>query len=128
MPMLEGIPVSLIVAVIGAYGLNGLVPIFWYVDHRRMQKQREDDQTDRQKQREQDKKDLQKVLDQYKDDMRRVSHFYETNVELVKNYEKLAGELTTIVQLNTQVQTQLVEKIKNNMFCPIVRERTPEGK
>ena len=99
-PLLEGIPMGLIVAVVGAYGLNGLVPIFWYVDHRRMQAQREADQKDRQKQREQDKKDLQTVLNQYKEDMRRVTHFYETNVELVKSYEKLSGELNPLFSEN----------------------------
>lgn len=46
---------------------------------------------------------------------------YENNVLLVENYQKLANDLATIIHLNTQVMTKLVEKIDNNLFCPIVK-------
>ncbi|MFZ5774040.1 MAG: hypothetical protein ACOY3Z_00950 [Thermodesulfobacteriota bacterium] len=50
---------------------------------------------------------------------------YENNVLLVKGYEKLASDLTSIIHLNIQAQTRLVEKIENNMYCPVIRERGP---
>jgi hypothetical protein len=54
-----------------------------------------------------------------------VTQYYNSNVELVERYEKLAGELSGIIHLNTQIQTRLVEKIDNNLFCPIIREKDP---
>lgn len=50
---------------------------------------------------------------------------YENNVLLVKGYEKLASDLTSIIHLNIQAQTRLVEKIENNMYCPVIREKGP---
>lgn len=46
---------------------------------------------------------------------------YENNVLLVENYQKLANELAGIIHMSTQVMTKLVEKIDNNLFCPIVK-------
>ncbi len=103
MGLLEGIPVSVVVSIVYVLGLPGLVMIMWYVDHRRYDK----------------------ILSIYKQDMTQVTRFYENNVDLVKHYEKLASDLSSIIHLNTQVQTQLVEQIKHNMFCPIVREKGP---
>lgn len=53
-----------------------------------------------------------------------VVRMYENNAELVKGYEGLAGELTSIIHLNTQVQTHLADAVKNNQFCPTVRKET----
>ncbi len=103
MGLLEGIPVSLVVSIVYVLGLPGLVMILWYVDHRRYDK----------------------ILSVYKSDMTQVTRFYKNNVDLVKHYENLANDLASIIHLNTQVQTQLVEKIKHNMFCPMVREKGP---
>ena len=47
---------------------------------------------------------------------------YESNVLLVESYQKLANELATIIHMSTQVMTKLVEKIDNNMFCPMIKE------
>ena len=52
---------------------------------------------------------------------------YENNVILVESYQKLAGELAGIIHLSTQVMTKLVEKIDNNLFCPITREGRKNG-
>jgi len=103
MGLLEGLPVSVMVSVVYVLGLPGLVMILWYVDHRRYDR----------------------ILLIYKEDMAQVTRFYENNVDLVKHYENLASDLSSIIHLNTQVQTQLVEQIKHNMFCPIVREKGP---
>lgn len=113
MGLLEGLPVSFISMAIYALGLPGVVLIMWYVDQRRYERQ--------EKKRDED---LNKVLAAYHDDVRAVTRFYEDNVLLVKNYERLASELAGIIHLNTQAQTRLVEAIKNNMFCPVVRKET----
>ncbi|MBU1565569.1 MAG: hypothetical protein KJ630_08065 [Proteobacteria bacterium] len=47
---------------------------------------------------------------------------YDNNVLLVEAYQKLAGELAGIIHMSTQVMTKLVEKIENNLFCPIVKD------
>jgi len=52
---------------------------------------------------------------------------YESNVLLVENYQKLANELAGIIHLSTQVMTKLVEKIENNLFCPIVKKGGSSG-
>jgi len=125
MPLLEGIPMWFIGMTISAMGSPGIVLVLWYVDHRKIERIRREDQKTMHKMREEDKEAMNKVLAEYKDDVRKVSHFYDSNVKLVENYEKLAGELADIIHLNTQAQTMLVEQIKNNMFCPMVREKGP---
>jgi len=147
-PILEGIPMWFVGSVIGTLGTPGVVLVMWFVDHRRLSRQREADKQALERQREFDKQNLDKVLaqidldrkerfqrraddrraldgilDQYEKDVTRVTRFYEANVDLVKNYEKLAGELMQVIHLNTQVQTRMVERIDNNMFCPVIRER-----
>ena len=52
---------------------------------------------------------------------------YENNVLLVENYQKLSNELAGIIHMSTQVLTKLVEKIDNNMFCPMVKKGGPHG-
>lgn len=48
---------------------------------------------------------------------------YDNNIEFVKNYEKLAGNLTDLVHVNVQAMTRMVEKITSNQWCPIVRRK-----
>jgi hypothetical protein len=48
---------------------------------------------------------------------------YENNVVLVESYQKLANELAGIIHMSTQVLTKLVEKIDNNLYCPMVKEK-----
>lgn len=123
MGLLEGLPVSFISMAIYALGLPGVVLIMWYVDNRRYERQEKKRDEDLKAQEKEREKDLNKVLSAYHDDVRTVTRFYEDNVLLVKNYQKLADDLSGIIHLNTQAQTQLVEQIKHNMFCPMVREK-----
>ena len=81
-------------------GLTGLILILWWVDQRR----------------------IDKILTRYKEHFGSVVKMYEDNVKLVKDYNKLAEDLANIIHLNTQTQTQLVESIKHNQFCPQVRK------
>lgn len=102
--MLGAIPLPYVIGIVSALGLPGLVLILWYVDNRRTNE----------------------ILRQYKADMDTVRSMYESNVRLVEKYEKLANELTTIIRLNTQAISQLSERIDNNYFCPLVREKGPQ--
>lgn len=57
-----------------------------------------------------------------------VVRMYEDNVVLVRNYEKTADGLQTVIHLSTKAMTMMMEKINNNHYCPIVRERSkPDG-
>jgi hypothetical protein len=114
--MLEGLSISFIALIVSTLGLPGMAVVFWYVDQRR---------TDRMMA--EHKKELAEVLDRYKTDVQKISRFYEDNILLVKGYERLAGDLTSIIHLNTQAQTHLVDQIRNNMFCPVIREKGPRG-
>lgn len=99
--MIEGLPISTITLVVNVLGLPGMIFVVWYVDQKR----------------------IDKVLKKYDANMAQVVRMYEDNVLLVKGYEKLATELTSIIHLNTQVQTNLVNAINNNMFCPLSRKQ-----
>gem|GEM_PF-1182547 len=52
-----------------------------------------------------------------------VVRMYENNVEMVRDYHKLADDLTGIITLTTRTLEALVQKVDNNMFCPAVREK-----
>lgn len=134
MGLIEGLSLGTVSTIIYLLGLPGAVLVLWYVDNRRydkLEKKRDKEinliiQTMREETRtiqREAKVELNRVLEAYKDDVRTVSRFYEDNVLLVKNYQKLADDLAGIITLNTQVQTKLVEQIKNNMFCPVLREQ-----
>lgn len=109
-PMLAGLSLTEIIAIFNVFGYPGLILIFWWVDGRRAALHQA--QTE-------------KILKRYKDDVDMVTRYYNANVELVEHYEKLSGQLSDIIHLNTQVQTRLVEKIDNNLFCPVIREKGP---
>lgn len=121
--MIEGLSLSFVATVVYAMGLPGAVLIMWYVDNRRyerMDKKRDEEINRMEKKRDEE---VNRILTAYHEDVRTVTRFYEDNVLLVKSYQKLADDLANIITLNTQVQTQLVEQIKHNMFCPVIREK-----
>ncbi|MDH3975515.1 MAG: hypothetical protein OEV42_14655 [Deltaproteobacteria bacterium] len=60
------------------------------------------------------KESFTKVERANKERFEEVLSMYEKNVELVKDYEKVAGDLVSVIQLNTQVSTKLAERIKKN--------------
>jgi len=78
--------------------------------------------------------DVTRILSQYKDDVSGIKRLYENNVHLVQDYgkaynrlETLYSETIAIISLNTQTQTHLADQIKNNMYCPMIREKGPNG-
>lgn len=48
---------------------------------------------------------------------------YDRNVGLVKGYEKIANDLQELVILVTSTMQTLVEHIRNNLYCPLRRDR-----
>lgn len=111
-------------------GLPGLVFIIWHYDNKRDQRK----DALRNKEIAERERAVSLILTQYKDDVAEIKKLYENNAGLVKDYNKiylrqehLYTETISIISLNTQTQTKLVENIKNNMFCPIIRrEKGPQ--
>ena len=138
--MIEGLSLTLIMSVVSMLGLPGLILIFWYVDQRRYERDRKelierDARRDQQNTERGTKRDAQHLAEitimkeqftaattLYEKRFEAVVRMYEDNVLLVKGYERLASELTNVILLNTQINTKLVERIDNNLFCPIVKE------
>lgn len=50
------------------------------------------------------------------------AQFYKDNVELVKNYQRIANDLSDLIVSNVSVLQRLAGLIENNMQCPVVRE------
>ena len=50
------------------------------------------------------------------------AQFYKDNVELVKNYQRIANDLSDLIVSNVSVLQRLAGLIENNMQCPAVRE------
>ena len=50
------------------------------------------------------------------------AQFYKDNVELVKNYQRIANDLSDLIVSNVSVLQRLAGLIENNMSCPAVRE------
>lgn len=100
--MFEMVPVSFVVLVMNVLGLPGLIVVLWYFDMKRIDslilKHQED---------------LKDVLAVYKRDVDTIGQMYRDNVSLVKGYEKLADDLTSIITLNTQTLTSLVEHVRH---------------
>jgi hypothetical protein len=53
-----------------------------------------------------------------------VEEMYKNNVKLVEAYEKMAGGYQDIVIFNTQKITGVIDRVDNNLFCPIVKDKT----
>lgn len=112
-------PISYSVAILQILGLPGLIFIIWYFDNKRFQRQEEIR-----------KKEMQMILDQYRKDVSEIKRLYESNARLVDDCTKAFFRLDSIysqaidvISLNTQTQTKLVESIKTNQFCPVLRSK-----
>jgi uncharacterized membrane-anchored protein YhcB (DUF1043 family) len=83
-----------------------------------------------QKREELHRKQMQTVLEQYRKDVSEIKRLYESNARLVtatneafKRLEKIYGESVSVISLNTQTQTNLVNAIENNRYSQIVRSK-----
>ena len=77
---------------------------------------------------------MSKVFDRQDRRFEQVVRMYEDNVALVKSYETHVSnqcitndKLIDLVSISTATQQTLVEYIKHNLFCPLVRQRTKPG-
>lgn len=130
---MEGISLSMAALVINLLGLPGLIFIIWHFDQRKidriLREFREENQAILKQYREetqailtQYREETRQILAQYREDVFEMRRLYDNNVQLVKGYEKMSGDLAGMIHLNTQVTTQLSERIENNLFCPMVRK------
>lgn len=63
-------------------------------------------------------KDFDEALNGQEKRFEKVVLMYESNVLLVKGYEKLSADLTSIIHINTQAMTKLVDRIDGRQYCP----------
>ena len=127
--MFEGLSLATIMPIVSMLGLPGLVLIFWYVDQRRLDQEQKSHMAAMVTAESRHLAEIAEIKAQFTQVMtaldkrfETVVRMYEDNVLLVKGYERLAGDLSSIIHLNTQMQTRLAEKIENNMNCPIIRD------
>ena len=66
-------------------------------------------------------RDTHGLLRRYREDMAEQRRMYENNVELVRKYMRLAEEQQEIILLNTRGLQEVVDSIKTNQFCPLMR-------
>ena len=85
--------------ILKAWGPFGIVLVIWWYDSRAMRE----------------------LIAVYREDTESLRRMYENNAILVKNYEKLAGDLQDVVIMNTQATTRLGQAIETNQFCPVKR-------
>lgn len=132
--MIEGLGLTAITSVVSILGLPGLILIFWYTGNLRYDRERKE-QAEREATRDRQhaeevavlKAQHASVVALFDKRFEEVVRMYENNVLLVKGYERLAEDLTNVIMLNTQIQTRLVEKIDNNLFCPMVKKGHTNG-
>lgn len=145
---MESIPLPFVQLIIQLLGLPGLIFVIWHFDNKRLDKQQHTYQLQQQQYRDLYEKEQQKlresydrehrtdrdmftkILCQYKEDVNNIASLYKNNVHLVADYEKamnrlehLAEEMMSVVSLNAQASSHLAEAIKNNTFCPQVRQQ-----
>lgn len=133
--------------IIQLLGLPGLIFIIWHFDNKRLDKQRQQYEEEQRLNREADEKERKRdrelyekehkldrdqvmtILGQYREDISGIKTLYQNNAHLVKDYdqamarlEKMASEMMSVVSLNAQTNAQLAAAIKNNTFCPTMRE------
>ena len=118
-------PASLhqIISLAAALQIGGpilAVLAIWWIDRRdiaRILKQNQEQLTIYRE----DTKGTSKKFEEY---FKEVVQMYQSNVELVKNYQRVSGDFREVVVANTQVNADLKHVIKNNLFCPVVRDKT----
>lgn len=127
--MFDGLSLTVILPIISTLGLPGLVLIFWYVDHRRYEDEKQLQAERDARRTAQHQAEITAMREQFaslatihEKRFESVVRMYEDNVLLVKGWERVAGDLSNIIHVSTQVSTRLVEKIENNMNCPVIRD------
>ncbi|MDA8137996.1 MAG: hypothetical protein M0036_05010 [Desulfobacteraceae bacterium] len=122
---MEAISMPLATLIIQILGLPGLVFIIWHFDNKRDQRKEEM----RHKELAEREKAIATTLSQYREDVAAIRRLYENNARLVEDYERtcnrlerIYSETMSVISLNTQTQTRLVDSINANDYCPAVRQ------
>lgn len=133
---MESISLPFAQLIIQLLGLPGLIFIIWHFDNKRLDKQREQYKEEQlllraayEQEHKRDRDQVTLLLNQYRDDVGTIKNLYQNNAHLVGDYdkamvrlEKVAGEMMSVVSLNSQSYMHLADAIKNNTFCPRTRE------
>jgi hypothetical protein len=72
-------------------------------------------------------KRMTKVFERQDQRFEEVVGMYKSNVELVKSHEKINENLQDLVILTTSTMQTLVDHIKSNLFCPLMRHPKISG-
>jgi len=113
-----------ILAVLKSTGIVGLLILIGYIEHRRWQDVISLFQAEIKVERTEQRKNIEKLTEMYAEQFNKLSGYYGRSVSTAEYYEKLSKELAAIISMNTHAQTQLSDKIDNNLFCPIIRRET----
>jgi len=136
---MEQLGASILIDLVKAFGITGMVFIIWYfsdkTNQRTLQAYRDDMtkvQTDNHKEVTDaiasGREEMLKVLKQYQADMADQRRMYENNVELVRQVISLANDQKDLIIMNTRGFTQLIDDVRGNQFCPMVRlEKKAKG-
>jgi hypothetical protein len=107
----DKITTAMMISSLEKFGLPGIILVFWYVSNRGYQRTSEQNQRN---------------MERYHDDVIEMKQMYENNVRLVEKYVTLSGDLKDVLILNTQALTEVCTDIRNNVFCPMTREKMGE--
>ncbi len=128
---MDGITLGSVTEIIRNLGWGGAFVLFFFYEitaRRREDEARRREDEARRKENEAFKDLVLQTLKQYREDLAEFARRYESNVRLVDSYdahttrlEKIYQETMSVIALNTQTQADLVNAIKHNDFCPVVR-------
>ncbi|MDD5106057.1 MAG: hypothetical protein PHC49_10620 [Desulfuromonadaceae bacterium] len=87
------------------------------------------------KEHKEDREQVNLVMGRYREDIAAIKQLYENNVHLITDYnktvdrlERLNSEVMGVIALNAQSTSHLADAIKNNTFCPQVRDLMGKSK
>lgn len=66
--------------------------------------------------------DMADALKQYAAHQAETRQMYENNAELVRNWNRIADALQTVVVTNTEAMTRVVGAVDSNKFCPLLHK------
>lgn len=107
-PLTPALPTA--IAIVKELGIPAVILLLWYYSERssaRLLRNYRDD--------------VQATLRQYAEHMQEIRRMYENNAELVRAYEQVAKDLRNTVTLNTSIMQELVDNIRSNQYCPMIR-------
>jgi len=125
---MEQFGASLLVDFLKAFGITGMVFIIWYFGDKTNQRTLQSYREDMAKVQAENREEMLKILKQYQADMADQRRMYENNAELVRQVISLATDQKDLIIMNTRGFTQLIDDVRGNQYCPMVRlEKKAKG-